>query len=49
MAFSRLKKTIGELRGHEDAVLLLAAFLIYNDAINTITSKVIGMKTGQLL
>ena len=36
VAFSRLKETIGELRGHRDAVLLLVAFLIYNDAINTI-------------
>ena len=36
VAFSRLRTTIGELRGHKDAVLLLLAFLIYNDAINTI-------------
>jgi UMF1 family MFS transporter len=36
VAFSRLKKTIGELREHRDASFLLVAFLIYNDAINTI-------------
>jgi len=36
VAFSRLKATIAELRGHKDAVFLLLAFLIYNDAINTI-------------
>jgi UMF1 family MFS transporter len=36
VAFSRLKETVVELRGHRDAVLLLVAFLIYNDAINTI-------------
>ncbi len=36
VAFARLKKTIGELREHRDASFLLVAFLIYNDAINTI-------------
>jgi UMF1 family MFS transporter len=36
VAFSRLKETIVELRGHKDAVLLLVGFLVYNDAINTI-------------
>jgi MFS transporter, UMF1 family len=36
VALSRLRETIRELRGHRDAVLLLVAFLIYNDAINTI-------------
>jgi UMF1 family MFS transporter len=55
VAFSRLKKTIVELRGHRDAVLLLVAFLIYNDAINTIIrmatryGKEIGIPTSALI
>ena len=36
VALARLKETIGELRGHRDAVYMLVGFLIYNDAINTI-------------
>jgi UMF1 family MFS transporter len=34
--FRRLQRTFRELRAHRDAGLLLLAFLIYNDAINTI-------------
>jgi len=55
VAFSRLKTTIGELRGHRDAVLLLLAFLIYNDAINTIIrmatryGKELGIPTSALI
>lgn len=55
VAFSRLKKTIVELRGHRDALLLLVAFLIYNDAINTIIrmatryGKEIGVPTSALI
>jgi UMF1 family MFS transporter len=36
VALGRLKETVGELRYHKDAGLLLLAFLIYNDAVNTI-------------
>jgi MFS transporter, UMF1 family len=36
IAFSRLRETLRDLRRHRDAGLLLLAFLVYNDAINTI-------------
>jgi UMF1 family MFS transporter len=36
IAISRLRETIQDLRHHKDALFLLLAFLIYNDAINTI-------------
>jgi UMF1 family MFS transporter len=36
IALRRLKESLRELRHHQDAGLLLLAFLIYNDAINTI-------------
>ncbi|HEX9188993.1 MAG TPA: MFS transporter [Vicinamibacteria bacterium] len=36
IAGRRLRRTFRELRGHRDAALLLLAFLIYNDAVNTI-------------
>ncbi len=36
IAARRLLGTFRELRGHKDAALLLLAFLIYNDAVNTI-------------
>jgi UMF1 family MFS transporter len=36
VALSRLAETFRELRHHRDAGLLLLAFLIYNDAVNTI-------------
>jgi UMF1 family MFS transporter len=35
-AWARLKRTAGQARRHPDAVLVLAAFLVYNDGINTI-------------
>jgi len=41
IAVRRLKETFRELRHHRDAALLLLAFLIYNDAINTIISLAI--------
>ena len=55
VAFSRLKETIVELRGHRDAVLLLVGFLVYNDAINTIIRMAttfgseIGIPDGSLI
>lgn len=36
MAFTRLRETFQELRGYRQAFLLLLAFLIYNDGIQTI-------------
>jgi MFS transporter, UMF1 family len=36
VAFGRLGETFRELRYHRDAGLLLLAFLVYNDAVNTI-------------
>lgn len=36
VAIGRLTETFRELRHHKDASLLLLAFLIYNDAVNTI-------------
>jgi UMF1 family MFS transporter len=36
IARRRLRATLGDLRHHRDAGLLLVAFLVYNDAINTI-------------
>jgi UMF1 family MFS transporter len=36
IAFARLGETLRDLRRHRDAGLLLLAFLVYNDAINTI-------------
>jgi UMF1 family MFS transporter len=36
VAFRRLVETFHELRGYKDAGWLLAAFLVYNDAVNTI-------------
>ncbi len=36
VALGRLRETVGELREYKDAGLLLLAFLIYNDAVNTI-------------
>ncbi len=36
VAVRRLKKTFHELRRHKDAGLLLLAFLVYNDGVNTI-------------
>jgi UMF1 family MFS transporter len=42
VAMSRLKETVGELRYHKDAGLLLLAFLVYNDAVNTIIRLAVG-------
>jgi UMF1 family MFS transporter len=36
VALRRLVRTLRELRRHPDAAWLLAAFLVYNDAVNTI-------------
>jgi UMF1 family MFS transporter len=36
VAVRRLKETFHELRRHQDAGLLLLAFLVYNDGVNTI-------------
>jgi len=36
VAVRRLAETFRELRAHRDAALLLLAFLVYNDAVNTI-------------
>ena len=36
IAFRRMRETIGELRGYRNAFLMLVAFLIYNDGIQTI-------------
>jgi UMF1 family MFS transporter len=36
VAFERLSETFGELRGYRQAFLMLMAFLIYNDGIQTI-------------
>jgi MFS transporter, UMF1 family len=55
VALRRLRTTVIELRGHPDAVLLLLAFLVYNDAINTIIRMAttfgseIGIPTASLI
>jgi UMF1 family MFS transporter len=36
VAFHRMRETIGELRGYRNAFLMLVAFLVYNDGIQTI-------------
>ncbi len=36
IALTRLRGTVADLRRHRDAALLLLAFLVYNDAVNTI-------------
>ena len=36
IAFGRLAATLRQMRAHRDAALVLLAFLLYNDAINTI-------------
>ncbi|HET9481141.1 MAG TPA: MFS transporter, partial [Candidatus Polarisedimenticolia bacterium] len=36
VAFRRLRETVAELRGYRQAFLMLVAFLIYNDGIQTI-------------
>lgn len=55
VAVRRVRETIGELRHHRDAALLLLAFLVYNDAINTIVRMAVtfgdevGISTSALI
>ncbi len=55
VALGRLRRTFGELRQYRDAALLLVAFLVYNDAINTIVRMAaifgdeIGIGTTQIM
>ena len=48
MAFGRLKETLVELRGYRQAFLMLVAFLLYNDGIQTIIrmATVYGAEIG---
>jgi UMF1 family MFS transporter len=54
-ALSRLARTLRELRGHRQAFLMLAAFLVYNDGIQTIIKMAaaygaeIGIGSGALI
>jgi UMF1 family MFS transporter len=54
-AFSRLARTLRELRGHRQAFLMLLAFLVYNDGIQTIIKMAaaygaeIGIGSGTLI
>jgi UMF1 family MFS transporter len=54
VALRRLVETFRELRGYKDAAWLLLAFLVYNDAVNTIIrvgttfGDEIGLPTGPL-
>ena len=54
VALRRLVETFRELRGHQDAGWLLAAFLVYNDGVNTIIrmgttfADEIGLPAGQV-
>jgi MFS transporter, UMF1 family len=47
-AFTRLRETVRELRGYRQAALMLVAFMIYNDGIQTIikTAAVYGAGIG---
>jgi len=55
MAFVRLAATLRALRGHRQAFLMLLAFLVYNDGIQTIIKMAtaygaeIGIGTGALI
>jgi len=55
IAIRRLRETLFELRRHRDAGLLLLAFLLYNDAINTIVRMAVtfgdevGISTSALI
>lgn len=54
IALRRLAETFRELRGHQDAMWMLLAFLVYNDAVNTIIrmgttfGDEIGLPLGQV-
>jgi UMF1 family MFS transporter len=54
-SFGRLGRTLHELRSHRDAFLMLCAFLIYNDGINTIVrmstsyGTELGISRGNLI
>jgi UMF1 family MFS transporter len=54
VALHRLVETFRELRGYKDAAWLLLAFLVYNDAVNTIIrmgttfGNEIGLPLGQV-
>jgi UMF1 family MFS transporter len=54
-ALARLARTLRELRGHRQAFLMLAAFLVYNDGIQTIIKMAaaygaeIGIGSGALI
>jgi MFS transporter, UMF1 family len=55
MAFARLATTLRELRGYRQAFLMLLAFLVYNDGIQTIIKMAaaygaeLGIGTGALI
>ncbi|HYC50192.1 MAG TPA: MFS transporter [Gemmatimonadaceae bacterium] len=55
VAFRRLRETLGALRGYRQAFLMLMAFLIYNDGIQTIIKMAtafgteIGIDRGALI
>ncbi len=55
MAFTRLGETVRELRGYKQAFMMLLAFMIYNDGIQTIIKMAaaygaeIGIETGALI
>jgi UMF1 family MFS transporter len=47
-AFGRLRETLGELRGYRNAFLMLVAFMLYNDGIQTIIkmASIYGAEVG---
>jgi UMF1 family MFS transporter len=47
-AFGRLRETLGELRGFRNAFLMLLAFMLYNDGIQTIIkmASIYGAEVG---
>jgi UMF1 family MFS transporter len=48
MGFTRLRETLGDLRRYRQAFLMLLAFLLYNDGINTIIrmATIFGTEIG---
>ncbi len=54
-AFARLGETLRELRGYKQALVMMLAFLVYNDGINTIIRMAtvygteIGLEQGALI